>query len=70
MQKKIDPVISGRMIAVSQNGVVKKVRERREGPVKTALPVGPPISVVDNQSDVVGCRRLDARISQEQHLVI
>ncbi len=46
-------MIPGRMSAVSQNGVVKKVREHSEGPVQNG-----------------SCRALNARISQEQHLVI
>jgi len=70
MQQEVEPVIAAGLFAVSQNRVVKEVREGSEGTVKAALAVGPPVSVVQDQLNVGGGCVAQAWVVEDEPAVI
>ena len=70
MQQEIDPVIAGGLVAVAEDRVVEEIRERGDGPIEAALAVGPPVSLVEDQADVLRGGFANAWILQKQALVV
>ena len=70
MQQEIDPVVAGGLAAVAEDRVVEEIGERGDGPIEAALAVGPPVSPVKNQADVLRGGFANARILQKEALVV
>jgi hypothetical protein len=70
MQQEIDPVIAGWLVSVAEDRVVEKIGERGDGPIEATLAVGPPVSLVENQADVLWGGLAKARVLQKEALVI
>src|ERR1700734_640370 len=58
------------MLAISEHRVVEQIRQRGEGPVQPALAVTPPVSVLDNQPEILRAGLANPRICEEQPLVV
>ena len=52
MQQEIDPVIPGGLTGVAEDCVIEQVRKCGEGAIKSCLSPGPPIRMMENQTDV------------------
>ena len=70
MQQEINPVIPSGLIGVAEDGVIEQVRQRGERAIKSCFSAGPPIGVMENQTDVLRCDRPNAGIFKQKSFVI
>ena len=63
-------MISEKLVSFPQDCVVEEIRQRREGTIQTGFPSGPPVSVLKYERQVAAGSFTDARIAQQQGLVV
>ena len=55
-------MISGRVVRISQDRIVEKVRESGQRPIQSRFACRPPVGVVENQTQILGGNFANARI--------
>ena len=63
-------MIAGGMIAFTKDRIIEKIRKCSNRPVETTFTIGPPISVLQDQLNILGGSLQETRILKNQSLII
>jgi hypothetical protein len=70
MEEKIEPMITGGVIASTQHRIIEKVRKRGNRTVETGFPLGPPIGVLPDQRNIFAAGLQEPGILKDKRVIV